>query len=157
MGRRGPQPQPTALKLERGNPGQRKLNDEEPELEAPLADAPPRLKGRAKQEWERLVKELITKGVLTVGDIHAFEQYCTLVGEVEEYEKLIRRVGREEAHRLGYANYLLRLRTQVLQQASHLGLTPSSRSGVKVVKPQTMQEAITKRERFFGKQPEKRA
>jgi P27 family predicted phage terminase small subunit len=151
MGRRGPQPQPTALKLERGNPGQRRLNEDEPELEAPpLADAPARLKGRALVEWDRLVKELITKGVLTVGDMHAFEQYCVLVGEVEDYEKLIKRVGREEAHAKGYANYILRLRAQVLQQASHLGLTPSSRSGVKVVKPQTVQEAHAKRERFFG-------
>jgi P27 family predicted phage terminase small subunit len=151
MGRRGPQPQPTALKLERGNPGHRPLNQDEPQLAAPASKVPVGLKGRAKAEWSRLVDELISKGVLTVGDMHAFEEYCTLVGEVDSYEKLIRKVGRETAHRLGYANYLLKLRTQLRQQAAHLGLTPSSRSGVKAVKSVPVKSAAaTKRERFFG-------
>lgn len=150
MGRRGPQPQPTAFKLERGNPGQRPLNHAEPELAAATRTVPSGLKGRARKEWTRLADELISKGVLTVGDMHAFEEYCTLVGEVDSYEKLIRRVGRETAHRLGYANYLLKLRTQLRQQAAHLGLTPSSRSGVKAVKVATKDAAAAKREKYFG-------
>lgn len=150
MGRRGPPPQPTVLKIERGNPGQRKLNHEEPVLAAASSSVPSGLKGRARKEWTRLAHELISKGVLTIGDLHAFEEYCTLVGEVDSYERLIRRVGRETAHRLGYANYLLKLRTQLRQQAAHLGLTPSSRSGVKAVKVVAKDAAQTKRERFFG-------
>src|SRR5687768_13401318 len=105
MGRRGPQPQPTVFKIERGNPGRRPLNQEEPELAAPTAKVPPALTGRAKAEWIRLADELIAKGVLTVGDMHGFEQYCTLVGDIDRYEKLIRKVGLESAHSLGYANY----------------------------------------------------
>lgn len=150
MGRRGPQPQPTVLKLARGNPGKRQLNHDEPDLAAASHAVPAGVTGRAKKEWVRLVDELITKGVLTVGDMHAFEEYCRLVGEVDAYEKLITKVGRAEAHRLGYANYLLKLRTQLRQQAAHLGLTPSSRSGVKAVKV-VVNAAATKRERFFGK------
>jgi P27 family predicted phage terminase small subunit len=151
MGRRGPQPQPTVLKLARGNPGKRPLNDAEPELAAATTTAPKGLKGRAKSEWNRLADELVTKGVLTIGDMHAFEEYCRLVGEVDAYEKYIAKVGRAEAHRLGYANYLLKLRTQLRQQAAHLGLTPSSRSGVKAVKVAAAKspEAL-KRDRFFG-------
>lgn len=150
MGRRGPQPQPTALKLERGNPGKRPVNNFEPELAPATAAVPPTLKGRARKEWTRLADELISKGVLTVGDMHAFEEYCTLVGEVDSYEKYISKVGRPEAHRLGYANYLLKLRTQLRQQAAHLGLTPSSRSGVKAVQV-TVDAAAAKKQRFFGK------
>jgi P27 family predicted phage terminase small subunit len=150
MGRRGPQPAPTALKLERGNPGKRPLNDAEPELATATRKLPAGLAGRAKAEWTRLVDELITKGVLTIGDMHAFEEYCRLVGEVDTYEKLIKRVGRPDAHKLGYANYLLKLRTQLRQQAAHLGLTPSSRSGVKVVKS-TANVADSRRSRFFAK------
>lgn len=149
MGRRGPQPAPTALKLERGNPGKRPLNHEEPELAPATHAVPSGLKGRARKEWVRLAEELITKGVLTIGDMHAFEEYCTLVGEVDTYEKLIRRVGRAEAHRLGYANYLLKLRTQLRQQAAHVGLTPSSRSGIKAVKT-TVDAAAARKARFFG-------
>jgi P27 family predicted phage terminase small subunit len=97
------------------------------------------------------VGELIKKGVLTVGDMNAFEQYCTLVGSVAEYEELITTVGLEQAHALGYANYLLKLRTQCRQAAAHLGLTPSSRSGVKAVKVVAPKSAAEKRRtRFFG-------
>lgn len=151
MGRRGPKPQPTALKIERGNPGQRPLNHDEPVLAAPQTTLPDGMTGRAKDEWLRLVDELTNKGVLTVGDMHGFEQYCTLVGEIDKYEKLIRKAGLEQAHALGYANYLLKLRTQCRQQAAHLGLTPSSRSGVKAVKTATQDDATSKRARFFGK------
>lgn len=150
MGRRGYQPQPTALKIERGNPGRRPLNAAEPELAAPTSKAPPGLKGRARKEWARLADELISKGVLTVGDMHAFEEYCRLVGEVDEYERMIAKVGRADAHKLGYANYLLKLRGHLRQQAAHLGLTPSSRSGVKAVKVATHDAKASKRARFFG-------
>lgn len=159
MGRRGPPPQPTMLKIARGNPGHRPLNHDEPVLVAPARASrriPGGLTGRAKSEWNRLVDELISKGVLTVGDMHAFEEYCRLVGEVDTYEKLIKRVGRPDAHKLGYANYLLRLRTQLRQQAAHLGLTPSSRSGVTAVRS-TANAVDPKRARFFGKRKEKPA
>lgn len=151
MGKRGPQPQPTALKLERGTPGHRPLNNAEPDLPAPKGVAPPKgMKGRARTEWIRLAADLVSRGVLTVGDMHAFEEYCTLVGEVDHYEKEMVH-NRTAAHTLGYANYLLKLRTQLRQQAAHLGLTPSSRSGVKAVKVvATKSAAATKRERFFG-------
>jgi P27 family predicted phage terminase small subunit len=152
MGRRGRTAQPTALKLARGNPGKRALNHAEPELAPPSSNAPPRgLAGRAKKEWTRLVDELISKGVLTVGDMHAFEQYCRLVGEIDEYEALIADVGRAAAHSQGFANYLLKLRSQLRQQAAHIGLTPSSRSGVKAVKVAKPGDA--KRKRFFGSAP----
>lgn len=159
MGRRGPQPMPTALKIERGNPGQRRLNHDEPELPKPAAAAiaPPKgMAGRARREWVRLAHDLVSRGVLTIGDMHGFEQYCTLVGEIEAYEKLIKRVGRADAHKLGYANHLNRIRTQCRQQEAHLGLTPSSRSGVKVVKS-TANAVDAKRDRFFGKRKEKPA
>jgi P27 family predicted phage terminase small subunit len=156
MGRRGPQPMPTVLKIARGTPGHHPVNHDEPELAPASRKVPNGVTGRAKTEWLRLVDELISKGVLTVGDMHAFEEYCRLVGDVDEYEKLIKRKGREDSHKLGYANYLLRLRTQLRQQAAHLGLTPSSRSGVKAVKS-TANITDTKRTRFFGKRAEKHA
>ena len=97
-----------------------------------------------------MVDELTTKGVLTTGDLSAFEQYCRLVGEVSAYEKLIKKVGIKEAHALDYADYLLKLRTHLRQQAAHLGLTPSSRSGVKAVAVVQKDDAATKMARFFG-------
>jgi P27 family predicted phage terminase small subunit len=147
MGRRGPKPQPSVLQIVRGNPGRRPPNTAEPELAPAKRDVPAGLKGSAKKEWLRLIDELTTKGVLTVGDLRSFEQYCRIVGEVDAYEKLIARVGREAAHKLGYANYLLKLRTQERQERAHLGLTPSSRSGVKTV---TKRKPVDPAEEFFG-------
>src|SRR5690348_12747418 len=101
---------PTALKILQGTARRDRMNVDEPKL-APAPIAPPRgMTGRAKQEWIRLCALLVTAGVITVGDTSTFESYCRLVAEVETYEKLIKRVGVESAHQLGYANYLLKLR-----------------------------------------------
>jgi hypothetical protein len=51
----GPRPQPTTLRLLRGNPGKRKLNRDEPQPEIPPAvpDPPPHLLPLARDEWWR--------------------------------------------------------------------------------------------------------
>lgn len=148
MGRRGPKTTPTALKIERGNPGKRALNQDEPDIAPAPMEPPAHLKGRALKEWKRLGPELVEKGVLTIGDLAVFETYCQLVADVDAYERLVRKVGKARAHFLGYANYLLKLRAQQKQYAAELGLTPSSRSGVKAAKsPATVDP---KRARFFG-------
>lgn len=150
MGLRGVQPQPTALKIARGNPGRRPIPTE-PELPPASKAVPAGMTGKAKAEWLRLVDELVDSGVLTIGDLDAFEEYCYLVADVQRYRRLIRKVGDEQATALGYANYFNKLRTQKRQQAAHLGLTSTSRSGVKPAKVTPKDDAATKRARFFGK------
>ena len=151
MGRRGPQPQPTVLKLARGNPGKRAINQDEPEL-APAGRAVPKgMTGHAREVWLRLVDELCDKGVLTVGDMDAFEEYCWIAGDVAAFRALIRKHGIAKAKAAGYVGDLNKLRTQLRQQAAHLGLTPTSRSGVKAVKSvPTQSPEQQRRERFFG-------
>lgn len=150
----GRTPQPTALKIERGNPGQRPLNQNEPELAKPAAKMPAGLKGRARREWTRLAPELIEKGVLTVGDMHAFEEYCRLVGEIDTYEAeiaaLVEKGNREEAHRLGYVNHVVKIRRLLAQLRQQLGLTPTARASVQAVKATPKDDAAKKRQRFFG-------
>lgn len=162
MGRRGPKPEPTVLKLARGNPGKRAISTEEPELPAAEAErkqdpaAPGALAGRALEEYTRLRPVLIDAGVLTSGDEFVFETYCRLVGEVAEYERKCAETKLEDAHRLGYSGHLFKLRAQAKQYASELGLTPSSRGGVKVASAlrRTRAEAIdkneSKRNKYFG-------
>lgn len=155
MGRRGPRPQPVALKIARGNPGQHKL-PEEPKL-PPASDAAPALTGSALAEWNRLHQVLVDAGVLTVADESTFVTYCRLVGEEDEYQQLIEKVGREAAHQLGYASYLVKIRAQKKQYAAECGVTPSSRSGVKVAPNVRLQRAQQtdanhgKRQKYFGK------
>jgi phage terminase small subunit len=153
MGRRGPKPQPTALKIERGNPGKRALNPDEPELPPPaVTTAPAELTGVALDEWNLQVDVLIERGVLTSADMFAFRQYCQLVGEVHELEQKLAKVKSWTDRRLKLSHYLLKLRNRLAQQSAAIGVTPSSRSGVTRAKVPTVQSpAAAKRARFFGK------
>lgn len=146
MGRRGKRPPPTALTIARGNPGKRPINLDEPELPASETDPPADMDGRALVEWNHLASTLVNSGVLTMVDRSCFETYCRLVQDEEEYQKLVAK-GREDAHKLGYASFLLKIRAQKKQYAAELGLTPSSRTGVKVKKP--VDAGNARRKRFF--------
>ena len=76
MGARGPVPQPTALKVLRGNPGKRALNRREPKP----APVPPKCPGWldkvARQEWRRVVPVLDRLGLVTQADLQALAGYC---------------------------------------------------------------------------------
>jgi hypothetical protein len=72
------------------------------------------------------------------------------VGEVDALEQKLAKMKAWTDRRLKMSTYLLKLRNRLAQQAAAIGLTPSSRSGVKAVKVPTKDAAATKRERFFG-------
>lgn len=148
MGQRGPRPEPTALKIARGNPGKRPINQDEPELTAAKAKPPKGLPAAARREWIRLADELVNAGVLTVGDLAVFEQYCRVLADVDKVQKIVQRSGWVDAKKLGYVRDLKDLRAQVKQFAAELGLTPTSRSGVKKIKGKKATDE--KRSRFFG-------
>lgn len=78
MGKRGPAPAPTALKLVRGDRSSR-INDNEP-LPAPTdVQAPDWLPSAAREVWDRLRPDLTAKGVLTSWDVDAFADLCCLI------------------------------------------------------------------------------
>lgn len=149
MGLRGPPRESTELKLEKGNPGKRKENPhDEPELTAAKTAPPPGLPKVAKAEWIRLADELVNAGVLAIGDLELFKQYCLLVAEVDQYLKLCKKVGVENSHKLGYRNYLVKSRGQLTLIASRLGLAPTTRNAVKKIKGK--KQTAEGRDRFFG-------
>jgi len=113
MTKRGRKSEPTALKILRGNPGKRPLNTAETVLPPSNEAAPEGLRGRAKHEWDRLCRDLTVAGLLTVGDYAVFGTYCQTWGDLAELDELIARVGTEEAMRLGYQNFRLKLRSQL--------------------------------------------
>lgn len=75
MGRRGPPPKPTHLKLLAGNPGKRPLNTQEPQPRKQAPRVPAWLNAEEKREWARLVPLLKNMGVLTVVDADALAIY----------------------------------------------------------------------------------
>lgn len=76
MATRGRKPQPTQLKILRGNPGKRALPIGEPQPRGVVPDVPAHLDATAKAEWTRLADELHRLGLLTIVDSAALAAYC---------------------------------------------------------------------------------
>ena len=79
MGKRGPAPKPTKLKLAQGNPGRRPLNESEPPQ---VVGAPPLPDGMGKsqqQVWEQVTESLGKMGLLAETDGTPIERYSRLL------------------------------------------------------------------------------
>lgn len=78
MGRRGPAPAPTGLKVLRGVKESR-INRDEPAPDSSEVVPPEWLPSAALEVWRRLGPDLVRKKVLTAWDVDAFADYCSLV------------------------------------------------------------------------------
>ena len=80
MGKRGPKSTPTNIKKLRGNPGKRKLPENEPRPKDlnEIPDPPSWLDYYARKEWEHRAPFLIEAGLLTGADIPTFVMMCQL-------------------------------------------------------------------------------
>ncbi len=75
MGRRGPAPKPTTLKLLDGNPGKRPISKREPKPTGGAPSMPSILPREAKAEWKRLVAEMPAE-MLTLVDRAGLSLVC---------------------------------------------------------------------------------
>lgn len=160
MGKRGVKPQPTVLKLLRGNPGKRALNTLEPE---PARDAilpPPYLVGASLDKWHQVLPGLIATGVVTNADVETLARYCTM------YEQFLFclaeiRAGRDQIElKHPETKELLNIKSTPAGLNSHklaasmlrieqeFGLTPSARSGIVGKKIDKIEDGIDPR--IFG-------
>ena len=76
MGKRGPRPQPTNLKILRGNPGKRSLNKKEPLPPTNGVNMPPHLGDLAAARWAEVLPMLQAVKVMTQADVEALARYC---------------------------------------------------------------------------------
>lgn len=142
MGRRGPAPTPTAIKLAKGERRPSQVNYDEPVIEpAESLAAPKGLEGVGLEEWNEQIQRLNDRGVLTAADLRAFEDYCRALSELRTHEQTAKEAGVELAIAKGYQGMVVKLRAQVNQLRQQCGLTPSSRTGVKAAKGQSAQKA----------------
>lgn len=93
MGRRGPPPKPTALKLLAGNPGKTKLNAREPQPAIGTPHCPDWLSEEARKVWKRLVPQLRAMRVLTLVDADALAAYCHTYVRWREAEDFLSKHG----------------------------------------------------------------
>lgn len=141
MGRRGPAPTPTALRLLRGNPGKRAINHDEPAPDrltetSPLAACPRWLTGIARELWKRVAPGAIRAGLLTIVDLPEFEALCQSYARWREFERLTGK-NLELAISKGFRNGAVKERQLMMQFGARFGFDPSSRSNVKLPKQAT--------------------
>ena len=93
MGRRGPKPLPTTLKLFRGETRPSRLNKREPKPTPRAPSCPTTLSPEAKAEWRRVAGQLEKIGMLTLVDRGAFATYCIAWATLIEAHKHVRSHG----------------------------------------------------------------
>ena len=123
MAIRGRKPTPTAIKELEGNPGKRKLNENEP-------------KPKKKAPWRRLSKQMEQIGILTEVDMASFAGYCQAYARWKEAEEFITQHGTivktpsgywQQVPQVSIAQTYLKIMNRFCEQ---FGLTPASRSRI---------------------------
>ena len=136
MATRGRKPTPTAIKELEGNPGKRKLNENEPKPKKKAPSCPKWLEPEAKKEWKRLAPSLEAMGILTSVDITAFAGYCQAYARWKEAEEFITQHGTivktpsgywQQVPQVSIAQTYLKIMNRFCEQ---FGLTPASRSRI---------------------------
>jgi P27 family predicted phage terminase small subunit len=137
----GPPPQPTNLKILRGNPGKRKLSSTEPDPPPSIPSCPKYLNKVARVEWKRMAKELLSLGLISQLDRAFLAGYCTAYATWADAEEQLEQYGKVFKAPSGYpmASPYLAIRDRALEQmrafGTEFGMSPSSRSRVKVKNP----------------------
>ncbi len=136
MGRRGPPPKPTVLKLLTGNPGKRRIRRNEPKPAKARKGSrrcPAWLPPEGKREWKRVVPELERLGLLTKVDDASLEGYCLAYARALEAGKHVKQSGLTVMTDKGFVlqNPAVSIErnawNQVKQFAAEFGLTPAAR------------------------------
>jgi P27 family predicted phage terminase small subunit len=138
MGKRGPRPKPTALKVLEGRGSRREL-DREPRP-TPLAPDPPAfLEGRALEVWHELAPELERMGLLTAVDAAPLAAYSVAVAMHEAASAELLRDGPTVAGARGRervkhpaAQVARDSAGMIARFGAALGLDPASRASIRL-------------------------
>lgn len=156
MGRRGPAPTPTKLKMLRGETRPSRVNHREPKPRPNDPIKPSDLDAEAEEVWDRVVTEYGHTGVITAADTDALRAYCEAVARYRQAAGLLRQSGplikskrtgefvKNPLHQITRDNADL-----MRQYARELGLTPSARTGLQGKE----REAPSKLADFLGRRP----
>ena len=136
---RGRKPTPNVIKIARGNPGKRPLNENEPPAKevTRIPTLPVSLKGNkiGAKQWRLLARKLIDMNVLGDVDLMALEQLCSWYAHWHKAEAALQR--EDDVVKARRGNFMQqqfsvarRSSEMMLRFMSELGLTPSSRSRV---------------------------
>ncbi|MFH1858236.1 MAG: phage terminase small subunit P27 family [Candidatus Omnitrophota bacterium] len=142
---RGRKPIPSNIHLLQG--GKRKTHRKkdyrsgEPKPPANIPRCPQHLDKEARQEWRRMVKELKPLGILTNLDKAVFARYCQAFSTWAQATRKISEMGMVRMTKNGFTEQnpyfpiANKASEQMMKALIEMGMTPSSRSRVKVEKP----------------------
>jgi P27 family predicted phage terminase small subunit len=132
MGRRGPAPKPTNLRILHGDE-ERRINRHEPQPAAGLPERPQDLDAGSGAVWDYIVGELEVMGLATRPDRDQLFAYCEAVTLHAHATRLIHSTGPLIKDKDGYVrtNPAVRVQNQaaraMLLYAREFGLTPAAR------------------------------
>lgn len=138
---RGRKPKPTEQKKLEGNPGKRALNNQEPKPDIVIPECPPHLQGEARKEYQRITPILAKLKVISEADLASLVSYCELWGIYLNATKMLKKEGEVLYSDKGnaYINPWKNIQTgamkDMLRFSVEFGMTPSSRSRIKVETP----------------------
>lgn len=146
-GRRGPAPEPAAVKKAKGNSGHRPIKTAEMEAEANAAatlgesgakdiQPPDWLNDDGRKVWAELAPRLTAMKILQVIDAHTFARYCQVFGRWVQLEKVLNIEGTTYESESPHGSYVRshpafmqadRLNRSLIQMESGFGLNPADR------------------------------
>jgi P27 family predicted phage terminase small subunit len=139
---KGRKPTPTHLKLMRGNPGKRPINESEAQPDRG-ADMPTWLSIDAQAHWPIVAKQLDDAGVLTTMDQTALGLYCEAFARWKNANDMVVKTGAVIKAPSGYPvqSPFVSVSNKAFEQMTKLliefGMTPSSRSRVTAKKKES--------------------
>lgn len=154
--RRGPAPQPAAVKEAKGNPGKRKIETAEIEKEANEAAAlgepvnegpqPPEwLNEEGRRVWNELAPRLTAMKILQIVDATTFGRYCQTFGTWVKLQHVLDEEGTTYESESPHGTYQRshpafnqadRLNRTLIQMESGFGLNPADRQRLFAVRAQ---------------------
>jgi P27 family predicted phage terminase small subunit len=137
MGRRGPAPKPTELRLLHGDRRSR-INTAEPRPRDLAPERPRWLTPTAVEEWDRVAPDLVAMGTVKAVDATALGCYCEAVARLRAGLAALAEFGLVLVdadgvpHRNPASGMVRDASNEVRLWAREFGLTPSARSPLKV-------------------------
>lgn len=129
-----------------GNAGKRPLNKKEPKPKSVIPQCPNHLDGSARTEWKRITIELHALGMISNVDRAALAICCTAWADYVKACNKLKKEGEVIVSDKGglYQNPWMAIKKRSMEQIAkfyaEFGMTPSSRSRVRVEKPDDQDE-----------------
>jgi P27 family predicted phage terminase small subunit len=141
---RGRKPKPTALKILYGNPGKRRLPQNEPKPPHEIPDPPDHLDDVARKEWARITELLSQLGLIAQLDMAGIAAYCVSFSRWADAERRVAKHGiivmspdKKFPMKSPYLCVAESAMEAMRKMLGEFGLTPSSRTRLSsMAKPQ---------------------